>query len=159
MAFSQGKGFRRLLAQALAADQREMRALFERVLPRGEGGARGLRLTSEEDRRAAPLAIVAALSADAITGDQAEKLLDQVSATSARTQREEAMARWEAEEGHKPPPERRPIPWGIDPLADAFRSDGLVAPVWKEEAERLAAVHRRLEKGLGCDATKGEGDL
>jgi len=74
MAVSFGKNFRRLLAQALAADEDEMRALVERVLPRGKGGKRVLRLENEDDRRWLPLAIVAALSVDAITGDEVEDL-------------------------------------------------------------------------------------
>lgn len=78
MAVALGKNFRRLLAQALAADQDEMRALVERMLPCGEDGTRALRLTNEDDRRLLPLAIVAAFSADAITGDEAEELKRQV---------------------------------------------------------------------------------
>jgi hypothetical protein len=74
VAVSPGKNFRRLLAQALAADEDDMRALVERMLPCGEDGKRALRLTKEDDRRLLPLAIVAAFSADAITGDEAEEL-------------------------------------------------------------------------------------
>jgi hypothetical protein len=74
MAVSFGKNFRRLLAQALAADEGEMRALIERVLPRAKDGKRVLRPENDNDCQLLPLAIVAALSADAITGDEAEEL-------------------------------------------------------------------------------------
>jgi len=84
MAVSFGKNFRRLLAQALAADEDEMRALVERVLPRGKGGKRVLRLENEDDRRWLPLAIVAALSVDAITGDEVEDLKRQAKSAEVR---------------------------------------------------------------------------
>jgi len=159
MPLPHGKNFRRLLAQALAADQHEMRALFERILPRGEGGARVLRLASEPDRQAAPLAIVAALSADAITADQAENLLDQVTNAPART-REEAMARWEAEECHKPPPERRPMPLEIDPLADFYRwLDEIEVTELIPQGDRLVRVTRKLKDVRCCSAVKEAGAL
>ena len=69
---------RRTLARALSKDEGEKRALIDRILPRGEGGKRVLRLEKEDDRQLLPLAIVAALSADAITGDEAEELTRQV---------------------------------------------------------------------------------
>ena len=84
MAVSLGKNFRRLLAQVLAADEDEMRALVERLLPRGEGGKRALRPQDEGDRPLIPLAIVAALSADAITGDEAEELKRQAKSAEVR---------------------------------------------------------------------------
>jgi hypothetical protein len=87
MAVSLGKSFRRLLAQALAADEGQMRALIERVLPYDGSGKRMLRLENDDDRQLAPLAIVAALSADAVTGDEAEELKRQandVKATKAQ---------------------------------------------------------------------------
>jgi hypothetical protein len=74
VAVSFGKNFRRLLRQALAADEDKMRALVERVLPRGKDGKRVLRPENDDDCQLLPLAIVAALSADAITGDEAEEL-------------------------------------------------------------------------------------
>jgi hypothetical protein len=74
MAVSFGKSFRRLLAQALAADEDKMRALIERLLPRGKDGKRVLRPENDNDCQLLPLAIAAALSADAITGDEAEEL-------------------------------------------------------------------------------------
>lgn len=74
MAVSFGKSFRRLLAQALAADEDKMRALIERLLPRGKDGKRVLRPENDADCQLLPLAIVAALSTDAITGDEAEEL-------------------------------------------------------------------------------------
>jgi hypothetical protein len=66
--------FRRALARALLIDEGEKRALTERILPRGEDGQRVLRLASEADRQTALLAIASAVSADAITGEQAEEL-------------------------------------------------------------------------------------
>ena len=84
MAVSLGKNFRRLLAQVLAADEDEMRALVERLLPRGEGGKRVLRLQHDGDRPLIPLAIVAALSADAIAGDEAEELKRQAKSAEVR---------------------------------------------------------------------------
>jgi hypothetical protein len=65
---------RRTLARALSIDEGEKRALIERILPLGEGGKRVLRLESDADRQQALLAIAAAVSADAITGEQAEEL-------------------------------------------------------------------------------------
>ncbi|MBV8753728.1 MAG: hypothetical protein JO328_12790 [Hyphomicrobiales bacterium] len=84
MAVSLGKNFRRLLAQVLAADEDEMRALIERLLPRGADGKRVLRLQHEGDRPLLPLAIVAALSAGAITGDEAEELKRQARSAEVR---------------------------------------------------------------------------
>jgi hypothetical protein len=82
MAISRGKTFRRLLDHALSLGERERGALIERILPRGEDGKRALRLESEDDRQAAPLAVVAAFSIDAITGDEAEELKRQTEAWS-----------------------------------------------------------------------------
>jgi hypothetical protein len=78
MAFSYGRQFRRIAAQALAADPDEMRALIERILPaRAEGAAPALRLETEADYKIAPAAIVFAFFADAISGDAAADLLRQ----------------------------------------------------------------------------------
>jgi hypothetical protein len=76
MAYSFGRQFRRIAAEALTADREEMRALIARILPaRTDGAASVLRLTSEEDYRRAPAAIVAAFFDDVLTGDEAADLL------------------------------------------------------------------------------------
>jgi hypothetical protein len=78
MAFSYGRQFRRIAAEALTADPDEMRALMQRILPaREHGAAPALRLETEADCQMAPAAIVAAFFADAITGDEAADLLRQ----------------------------------------------------------------------------------
>jgi hypothetical protein len=76
MAYSFGRQFRRIAAEALTADREEMRALIARILPaRTDGAASVLRLTSDEDYRRAPAAIVAAFFDDVLTGDEAADLL------------------------------------------------------------------------------------
>jgi hypothetical protein len=65
---------RRALARALLIDEGEKRALIERILPRGEDGKRALCLKSDAECQKALLAIAAAVSVDAITGEQAEEL-------------------------------------------------------------------------------------
>jgi hypothetical protein len=86
---------RRALARALLIDEGEKRALIERILPRGEDGKRALCLKSDADRQKALLAIAAAVSADAITGEQAEEL------------------KLQAENAREPAPAK--LPWGEDP--------------------------------------------
>jgi hypothetical protein len=136
MAVALGKNFRRLLAQALSIDEGEKRALIERLLPRGEGGKRVLRLESDADRQSAPLAIAAALSDDAITGEEAEELKRQ--AENAGKPAETGRPWWE-----DPPP-------GIELLStEECRRLGYVWPLeqdplresilaWRESARRWA---------------------
>ena len=138
MAVSLGKNFRRLLAQALSIDEGEKRALIERILPRGEGGKRVLRLESDADRQTAPLAIAAALSDDAITGEEAEELKRQ--AENAGKPAETSRPWWE-----DPPP-------GIELLStEECRRLGYVWPLeqdplresilaWRESARRWGAT-------------------
>jgi hypothetical protein len=120
-----GKKFRQLTAQALAADPAEMRALRQRILPpRGGRAAPVLRLETEADYRDAPLAIVSAFHADELTGDRADKLLDQVESAMDRRQAESARAnadwkKWDANflrgmvEGERM--------WGREPPAEFVR--------------------------------------
>ena len=76
MAYSFGRQFRRIAAEAITADPDEMRARIKRILPpRDDGTPPVLRLKREADRERAPAVIVAAFFADAITGDEAADLL------------------------------------------------------------------------------------
>jgi hypothetical protein len=112
MAFSYGRKFRRIAAQALAADPGEMRALIERILPPREAcAAPVLHIETEADHRAAPAAIVAAFFADKLTGGEAADLLRQAEGPPS------------LKEGR----ERR-----VDPLAAAIRA-------WREPARCGAA--------------------
>jgi hypothetical protein len=78
MAFSFGRQFRRIAAEALTADPDEMRALIARLLlPRADGTAPVLRLETEADYKIAPVVIVAAFFAYALSGDEAVDLLRQ----------------------------------------------------------------------------------
>jgi hypothetical protein len=138
MAVSLSKNFRRLLAQTLAADEDEIRALIERMLPPGEGGKRVLRLESDDDRQLARLAIVAALSVDAITGDEVEEL---------RRQANNVLN-----------PTAPPRPWWEDPRfarlnPEERRQSGYVRPL---EEDPLAESIRAWGKATDhdCDATK-----
>jgi hypothetical protein len=91
MAFSYGRKFRRIAAQALAADPREMRERMARILPPGEENAVPvLRVETEADDRAAPAVIVAAFFADRITADEAVTLLGQVGTRESLERVEEA---------------------------------------------------------------------
>jgi hypothetical protein len=104
MAFSHGRKFRRIAAQALTADPGEMRALIECILPPREGcAAPVLHIETEAEHRAAPAAIVAAFFADKLTGGEAADLLRQAEGPPS------------LKEGR----ERR-----VDPLADAIRAWG-----------------------------------
>jgi hypothetical protein len=86
MVFSYAKKIRRLAAQVLSADAEEMRALRQRLLPRGEGGAPVLRIESEADRTAAPAAILSAVLADEITAEEADDLTQRVESAELRKQ-------------------------------------------------------------------------
>jgi hypothetical protein len=109
MAFSFGRKFRRIAAEALTADPDEMRACIARLLPpREDGAAPVLRLESEADYQRAPAAIVAAFFADAITGDEAADLLRQTEDPAFRKQKRQ---------------ERR---GAEDPLAESIRAWGAV---------------------------------
>jgi hypothetical protein len=95
MAFSYGRQFRRIAAQALTAEPDEMRASIARLLPpREDGGARVLRLETEADCEMAPAVVVAAFFADLITGDEGASLLAQAldRATRKRVQQERRAA-------------------------------------------------------------------
>ena len=109
MAFSYGRQFRRIAAQALTADPDEMRALMQRILPvREHGAAPALRLETEADRQVAPAVVVAAFFADAITGDEAADLLRQTENPAFRKQIHEERRKAE------------------DPLAESIRAWGAV---------------------------------
>jgi hypothetical protein len=111
MAFSFGRQFRRIAAQALTADPDEMRALMQRILPvREDGAAPALRLETEADCQMAPAAVVAAFFADAITGDEATDLLRQTENPAFRKQ---ALQERRAGAAH--------------PLAESIRAWGAVA--------------------------------
>ena len=126
MAFSYGRKFRRIAAEALSMDPKEMRERMARILPpRGEGTAPILRVETEADDRAAPAVIVAAFFADQITADEAVALLGQVGTKESRERIEEAeSARVMREfdirfyrglvEG--------PRMWGIEPEPEFLRS-------------------------------------
>jgi hypothetical protein len=98
MAFSFGRQFRRIAAEALTADPDEMRALMQRILPACDSAPPVLRLKSEADCQRAPAVIVAAFFADAITGDEAADLLRKTEDPAFRKQvlqdRENAYALW-----------------------------------------------------------------
>jgi hypothetical protein len=138
MAFSYGRQFRRIAAQALTADPDEMRALIARILPvRDDGGAPQLRLETQADCQMAPAAIVAAFFADLITGDQAAELL--AHAMNPATRKQVEQARGQAEH----------------PLAEAIRA-------WREgarwgegaRAEKAAVQGDRLACGTGAEALR-----
>jgi hypothetical protein len=87
MAFSYGRQFRRIAAQALTADPDEMRELIARILPpRADGAAPALRLETDADYKIAPAVIVFAFFADALTGDAAADLLRQTEEPAFRKQ-------------------------------------------------------------------------
>jgi hypothetical protein len=87
MAFSYGRQFRRIAAQALTADPGEMRALIARILSAGEGGAAPvLRLETDADYKIAPAVIVFAFFADALSGDAAAALLRETENPALRKQ-------------------------------------------------------------------------
>jgi hypothetical protein len=91
MAFSYGRKFRRLAAEALSADPGEMRERIARILPpRAENAAPVLRVETRADDRAAPAVIVAAFFADQITADEAVTLLGQVGTKESLDRVEEA---------------------------------------------------------------------
>jgi len=102
MAVRYAKKFRKLAGQALSRDEAEMRALIARILPPGEDGTRVLRLETEAYQRDAPMVIIGAVTADAITGEEAEELLRQAkTAPSVQSRRaeeywEETCRRWTA---------------------------------------------------------------
>jgi hypothetical protein len=154
MAFSHGKQFRRLVAQARSADQTETRALIERLVRRGEGGAPMLCLETDADRRAAPSVIVAAALADMITGDEAQELSGQLETPQTHT--DEEWARIEREDLHLPPRERRFRTWNEnDPWVQLCRR------AWGDDGIRYVLVNHRLvqiprEPGelSPCSATK-----
>jgi hypothetical protein len=163
MVVSLGKNFRRLLAQALAADQDAMRALVERVLPRGEGGKRMLRLENDDDRQFVRLAIVAALSVDAITGDEVEKLNRQANNLLKPT-----APPWPCWEDPPPgfallsPEERRQLgyvrPLEEHPLAEAIRAWGKAADCDCDAAKSGAAIVNNNENTMAapCGLAAGQ---
>jgi hypothetical protein len=130
MAFSHGKTFRRLAARARSVDRAELRVLTERILPRRDGNGPTLRLKTDADRRAAPMVIVAAVLADAITGQEADDLLQQV-------------------ENPQAPRDVGYGPREDDPLADAICAWG--QPV---NEYRLEVQGDRLVRVYGHDASR-----
>lgn len=140
---------RRTLARALSTDEGEKRALIERILPPGEGGKRVLRLESDADRRTALLAIAAAVSADAITGEEAEELRRQAENPREPTQ---TNSRWWWLTD--PPPgfdrlsdeERERIALEKHPLAASIRAWRGEAPsIWDTKPTDPAVPGDRLE--------------
>jgi hypothetical protein len=137
LAFSYGRKFRRIAAEAFSTDRAEMRERMARILPlRGENAAPVLRLESEADDRAAPAVIVAAFFADQITADEAVILLGQVGTRESLEPIEQAQAA-----------ERRrqfnirfsrgliegPRIWGIEPPLKLLRSVNRKLIAWGEE--------------------------
>ena len=149
MAYSYGRKFRRIAAEALTADPDEMRALIQRILPaREDGGARVLRLETEADCKVAPAVIVFAFFADALTGDEAADLLRKTEDPAFRKQvlAERAAAR--------------------DPLWRSILAWGEVAEQGRaRDAERLAgwerdvAAERAASEAERCGAAKAPGGL
>jgi hypothetical protein len=161
--------FRRALARALLIDEGEKRALIERILPRGEDGQRVLRLASEADRQTALLAIASAVSADAITGEQAEELLRRVESGEASKQAEQARetakwVEWNADflRGLVEGPRKY---WGIEPDEEFVRSvNSHLAEMGKEpvplarcsaadESGGLANINENASAGPDGDAS------
>jgi hypothetical protein len=137
MAFSYGKKFRRIAAEALSTDPSEMRERMARILPpRGESAAPVLRVVTEADDRAAPAVIVAAFFADQITADEAVTLLGQVGTKESLERVEQAktaeiMRQFDIRfsrgliEG--------PRMWGIEPTPELLRSINKKLIAWGEE--------------------------
>jgi hypothetical protein len=148
MVFSYGKKIRRLAAQVLSADAEEMRALRQRLLPRGEEGAPVLRIASEADRTAAPAAILSAVLADEITAEEADALM-QLAESAELCQQEQSKPPWwdgprldfsrmsEEEIREANAKYWRPE---LDPLADAIRAWGRPSPHHIHDASRCAAA-------------------
>jgi hypothetical protein len=137
MAYSFGRQFRRIAAQAITADRAEMDALIARILPpREDGGARVLHLTIESDCERAPAAIVAAFFADAITGDAAAALLRQ---TEDPAFRKVAVAR----------PRYDYALWG--PVS--------LTPGWRPPTDRTRSEAGPTTGTSHCDAANGTGEL
>jgi hypothetical protein len=166
MAFSHGRKFRRLAAQALSADPGEMRALRRRILPpRADGAAPVLRVETEADCQAAPAVIVAAFFADEITADEAIDLLRPVDTTAWREQAEQARrdaqrARWDAKflrglvEG--------PRLWGMEPPEGLLQrvntqlaemgEETIAAPSCAAASDEAALVNIRKNTSAAADA-------
>jgi hypothetical protein len=132
MAFSYGRKFRRIAAQALSADPGEMRALIERILPpRGDSAAPVLHIETEADHRAAPAAIVAAFFADEITADEAADLLRQAEGPASLKEGREMR---------------------VDPLADAIRAWGEGAASAELEAQSDRHIGVTADEPARCGA-------
>jgi hypothetical protein len=144
MAISLGRNFRRLLAQALAADEDKMRALVERVLPRGKDGKRVLRPENDDDCRLLPLAIVAALSADAITGAEAEELKRQ--ATNAKPTKQPFWDDYPRELLLMNPLERIRLGYASP--------RGIQFPPWRDAAKTGAAIVNNNENTIAENAAE-----
>jgi hypothetical protein len=137
MAFSYGRKFRRIAAEALSTDPAEMRERIARILPtRGENGAPVLRVETEADDRAAPAVIVAAFFADQITANEAVTLLGQVGTKESlerveQTRKAATLRRFNIDfsraliEG--------PRMWGIEPKLELLRSVNRKLIAWGEE--------------------------
>jgi hypothetical protein len=137
VAYSFGRQFRRIAAQAITADRAEMDALIKRILPpREDGGARVLQLTSDADCERAPAAIVAAFFADAITGNVAAALLRQ---TEDPAFRQQAVAR----------PRYDYALWG--PVC--------LTPGWRPPTDRPRSAAAPATGTSHCDAANGTGEL
>jgi hypothetical protein len=141
---------RRTLARALSIDEGEKRALIERILPRGENGKRVLRLESDDDRQQALLAIAAAVSADAITGDEAEDLRRRAESEAASQQAEQTPTvdwdEWNAQfiRGLVEDPRKY---WGIEPDEEFVRSVNKTLAEMGKEPVPLARCSAADESG------------
>jgi hypothetical protein len=137
MAYSYGRKFRRIAAEALSTDPAEMRERMARILPpRGENAAPVLRVETEADDRAAPAVIVAAFFADQITADEAVALLGRVGTKESldrveQAQQAELMRQFNIRfyrglvEG--------PRIWGMECEPDLLRSINKKLVAWGEE--------------------------
>jgi hypothetical protein len=137
VAFSYGRKFRRIAAEALSMDPKDMHERMARILPpRGENAAPVLRVETEADDRAAPAVIVAAFFADQITGNEAVTLRSQVETKESlerveKAQSDAVMRQMDVRfsrgliEG--------PRMWGIEPTPELLRSINKNLVEWGEE--------------------------
>jgi hypothetical protein len=153
VAFSYGRKFRRIAAEALSTDPEEIRERTARILPpRGANAAPMLRVETEADDRAAPAVIVAAFVADQITADEAVILLGQVGTKESRERVQAAQdAAWKRQfdirflrglvEG--------PRIWGNECEPELLRSINKDLVAWGEEPYPEPR----------CDAASDDGEL
>jgi hypothetical protein len=153
MAYSFGRQFRRIAAEAITADREEMSKLIARILPpREDGGARVLQVKSRADCERAPAVIVAAFFADAITGDEAADLLRKTEDPAFRKEPPEDPGNVYGMYGpiSLDPEWRRRM--GLPPYVPPPASD---YPRWGPPLPNVQEVTAR----LGCSAANGAGEL